>query len=112
MSETYIETRDDRLYVRESRVPLESLVWPWREGHSAEAIQEAFSTLTLAEVYGAIAYYLDHQQAVDAHLAAGEAQFQAQRRDAELRESARYAALRRRFDEARARRAQLQSPVS
>ena len=81
MSETYVESRGDRLYVRESRVSLESL--------------------TLAEVYGAIAYYLNHQQEVDALLAAGEAHYQAQRSEAASHDPERYAALQRRFDEAR-----------
>jgi uncharacterized protein (DUF433 family) len=53
----YIELRQGVRYVRGSRVPLESLVWLWRDGQSAEAIQEAYPTLRLAEIYGAVAYY-------------------------------------------------------
>jgi uncharacterized protein (DUF433 family) len=102
--DAYVEERDGVLYVRGSRVPLESLVWPWREGQSAEAIQEAYPTLPLAEVYGAIAYYLTHRAEVDRQLAEGAAAFEAQRAAAQAAAPERYAAFHRRLVEARARR--------
>jgi len=105
VGESYVEERDGVLYVRSHRVPLESLAWLWREGHSAEAIQEAYPTLGLAEVLGALAYYLDHQEAVDQQLAAGAAAFDAQRAAAQAAEPERYATLHRRLADARARRA-------
>lgn len=98
----YVELRDGVRYVRGSRVPLESLVWLWRDGQSAETIREAYPLLSLAEVYGAIAYYLDHQAVVDQELAEGLAQFEAQRAAAEVADPARYVALRQRFAAARA----------
>lgn len=97
----YVELREGVRYVRSSRVPLASLVWLWRDGQSAEAIREAYPTLRLAEVYGALAYYLDHQAEVDQELAEGLAQFDAQRAAAEAADPARYAALRQRFAAAR-----------
>lgn len=102
----YIELRDGLPYVRGSRVPLESLVWLWRDGQSAEAICEAYPTLRLAEVYGAIAYYLDHQAEMDQQLAEGVVYFEAQRAAAESADPARYATLRQRFAAARAQAAQ------
>lgn len=98
----YVELREGVRYVRGSRAPLESLVWLWRDGQSAEAIHEAYPTLRLAEVYGALAYYLDHQSEVDQELDAGLARFDAQRVAAEAADPARYAALRQRFAAARA----------
>jgi uncharacterized protein (DUF433 family) len=85
--------RDGVLYVRGSRVPLESLVWPWREGHSAEEIRDAYATLTLAEVYGAIAFYLEHQDEVEQQMAEGLSTFEAQRAAAHAAEPERYAAM-------------------
>lgn len=108
----YIEARSGVLYVRGSRVPLESLVWLWREGHDAEAIQEAYSTLTLAEVYGAIAYYLDHRDDVERQLAASETTYHTQRAAAEAADPTRYARLRQQFSAARTRRTTLQSSPS
>ena len=97
----YVELHDEWPYVRGTRVPLESLVWLWRDGQSAEEIRSAYATLTLADVYGAIAYYLDHQATVDRQLAEGMAQFEAQRAAAEAADPDRYAALRQRFAAAR-----------
>jgi uncharacterized protein (DUF433 family) len=97
----YVEVREGVRYVCGSRVSLASLVWLWRDGQSAEAIREAYPTLRLAEVYGALAYYLDHQGEVDRELAEGLAQFDAQRAAAEAADPARYAALRQRFAAAR-----------
>ncbi len=104
MSDTYVESRNGVLYVRGSRVPLESLVWPWPEGHSAEEIQEAYSTLTLAEVYGALAYYLDHRSALDQDMRESMSAFEDQRTQAEASDPTRYTELRRRVAAAKARR--------
>lgn len=100
--DSYVELRENVRYVRGSRVPLESLVWLWRDGLSAETIREAYPTLRLAEVYGALAYYLDHQTEVEQELADGLARFEAQRSTADAADPARYAALRQRFVAARA----------
>jgi uncharacterized protein (DUF433 family) len=98
----YVELREGVRYVRGARVPLESLVWLWRDGQSAEEIREAYPTLRLAEVYGALAFYLDHQAEVDQELTEGLARFEVQRAAADAADPARYAALRQRFAAARA----------
>ncbi|MEP7340795.1 MAG: DUF433 domain-containing protein [Acidobacteriota bacterium] len=65
----YVEYRDGVYRVAGRRVSLDSLVYRWREGLLPETIQrECFPTLTLAEVFGALAYYLDHQQQIDEYL--------------------------------------------
>jgi hypothetical protein len=48
------------------------VAYRFREGLSAESIAECFPALTLEQVYGAIAYYLANQAAVNAYLAEGE----------------------------------------
>lgn len=109
---SYVELRDGTPYVWRTRIPLESLVWLWRDGHSAEAIREAYPTLTLAEVYGAIAYYLDHTAEIDQQLSGGLAQYEAQRAAAEAADPARYASLRQRFAQAREMRVAHQPSAS
>jgi len=70
----YVEYRDGGYWVAGSRVSLDSIVYRWREGLSPEAIQgECFTTLTLAQVFGALAYYLDHQAEIDKYLEEEEA---------------------------------------
>lgn len=106
----YIEECEGVAYVRGSRVPLESLIWSWREGLSAEEIREAYSTLTLSEVYGAIAYYLDHREAVDQQAIIGLAQYEAQRQAAEAADPVRYRAIRQRLRDTQSRHTK-QSPA-
>ena len=65
MAQGYIEQRDGGFYIRGTRVPLDSIVHQFRDGVSAESIRQAFPTLTLEQVYGAIAFYLGHQAQVD-----------------------------------------------
>ncbi|SRR5579884_3815532 len=67
MEHPYVEERDGRYYVHGSRVPLDPLIYDWSNGVSPETIRENFPVLTLAEIYGAIAYYLDHRQELDRH---------------------------------------------
>lgn len=69
LEQPYVEYREGVYRVANTRVSLDSIVYRWRDGLSPETIQrECFSTLTLAQVYGALAYYLDHQQQVDEYL--------------------------------------------
>ena len=65
MAQGYIEQRDGGFYIRGTRVPLDSIVHEYRDGVSAESIRQAFPTLSLEQVYGAIAFYLGHQAQVD-----------------------------------------------
>lgn len=60
MNPSYVDDREGTFYVSSSRVPLSLIVRLFDEGMSPEAIQSEFPTLTLAQVYGAIAFYLDH----------------------------------------------------
>ncbi|MBI3697304.1 MAG: DUF433 domain-containing protein [Acidobacteria bacterium] len=69
MAKEYIERREDVFYVAGSRVSLDSLVYLFQEGASPETIREEFDSLTLEQVYGAIAFYLAHQSEVDAYVA-------------------------------------------
>jgi hypothetical protein len=50
-------------------------VYAFLEGLSPESIMDSFNTLTLEEVYGAIAFYLGHRDVIDAYLKQSEAQF-------------------------------------
>ena len=63
----HIEERDGTYYVQGHRVPIISLIYHWNNGADPETIQRKFDTLSLADVYGAIAYYLDHREMLDAH---------------------------------------------
>ena len=70
----YIEQRNGGFYVAGTRVSLDSVVYSFRAGDSPETIRQNFSSLTLEQVYGAITFYLAHEQEVDANIREGEAE--------------------------------------
>ena len=55
--------------VSRSRVTLDSVVHSFNQGATAEDIAQQYPALNLADVYGAIAYYLHFRDEVDAYLA-------------------------------------------
>jgi len=69
MANEHVEQREGVYYVPGTRVSLDSIVYAFREGCSPESIREDFEGLTLAHVFGAIAFYLDHEADIDAYLA-------------------------------------------
>ena len=72
----YIEERNGGLYVAGTRVSLDSVVILFQEGASPEKIVQSFSRLKLSQVYGAIAYYLENEQAINEYVAEGEREFE------------------------------------
>jgi uncharacterized protein (DUF433 family) len=82
MSDGYIDQRDGVYMVAGTRVSLDSVVYAFLDGQSAEAIAQAFPVLTLEQVYGAIAHYLAHRDDVDRYLEARREDFAAARQAA------------------------------
>ncbi|MBL8290847.1 MAG: DUF433 domain-containing protein [Bryobacterales bacterium] len=76
MHSEYIEERHGGYYIAGTRVSLDSVVYSFNEGQSPEAIQEDFPSLKRAQIYGAIAFYLDHQAEIDKYLADTEREFE------------------------------------
>lgn len=68
MNDAYIEQRDGAYVVGGTRVSLDSIVYAFLDGQSAEAIAQAFPVLSLEQVYGAITYYLAHRDDIDRYL--------------------------------------------
>jgi uncharacterized protein (DUF433 family) len=68
MNSEYIEERNGGYYVAGTRISLDSVVCSFERGNSPEAIQESFPLLKLAQIYGAIAFYLDHRAEVRHYL--------------------------------------------
>ncbi len=59
-----------------SRVSLDSIVYRYREGASAEAIADSYPTVPIAKVYGVIAFYLENRSEVDRYLEEGDRTFE------------------------------------
>jgi len=69
MSNQYVNRRDEGYWVAGSRVSLDSIVYAFLDGQSAESIAQSFPVLTLEQVYGAIAFYLANRSEIDTYLA-------------------------------------------
>jgi uncharacterized protein (DUF433 family) len=82
MNTEYVEQRDDVYMISGSRVSLDSIIYAFISGESAESIAQAFPVLSLEQVYGAITYYLGHRDELDRYLATRRQDFDAKRRAA------------------------------
>lgn len=67
MSDGYILQHDGAYVVAGTRVSLDSIVYAFLSGQSAEAIAQAFPAMN-EQVSGAITYYLGHRDDVDRYL--------------------------------------------
>lgn len=79
---SYVDQRNGVYRVAGTRVSLDSIVYAFLDGQTAEGIAQAFPVLSLEEVYGAIAYYLAHRDEIDAYLARSRDDFEQKRRAA------------------------------
>jgi uncharacterized protein (DUF433 family) len=70
MSQTVpvVADSDGVLRVVGTRVTLDTVVDAFRDGATAESIAEQYPSLTLADVYTILGYYLGHQAELDQYL--------------------------------------------
>jgi len=92
---------DGSIRIGSSGVPLDTVVHAFTSGATAEQIQDDFPTLSLGEIYGAISYYLEHEDQVEEYLKRRDQE--AARIRAEIEDRPRINALRRRIRERHAR---------
>jgi uncharacterized protein (DUF433 family) len=76
MHSEYVEQRNGGYYVKDTRISLDSVVYSFNRGNSPESIQAEYPLLKPAQIYGAIAFYLDHKEDVDEYLARSEREFE------------------------------------
>ncbi len=64
-----LETNADGVVqISKTRVTLDTVVAAFKQGMTAEEILSRYPSLKLADVYATIAFYLNHQQEVEAYL--------------------------------------------
>ena len=78
MQTEYVRAIEGVYRVGDTRVSLDSLVYLFREGMSAESMVESYPALTLEEVHGALAFYLRNRNEIDAYLLEGQRAAQTQ----------------------------------
>jgi uncharacterized protein (DUF433 family) len=88
--------------VGQSRVTLDVLLQYWRTGMKPEEIAGGLDTLSLADVHGALAYYLRHQAEMDEYLHRREQEAEELRQQIEAANAGRLAPLKARLDAMRA----------
>ena len=62
------EDKDGTIRIIGSRIPLDTIVYEFNQGATAEQIQDSFPSLSLRSIYGALAFYLEHQATVEEYL--------------------------------------------
>jgi uncharacterized protein (DUF433 family) len=70
MKKEYVKKVEGAYRVGETRVSLDSLVFLFREGMSADSMVDSYPASTLEQVHGALAFYLANQKEIDAYLIA------------------------------------------
>ncbi len=65
----YVQQREGGYYIAGTRVALDSIVLAFKDGDSPETILQSFPMAgPLVRVYGAIIFYLENQEKVEAYL--------------------------------------------
>jgi uncharacterized protein (DUF433 family) len=72
MPKEYVTLSEGAYRIADTRVSLDSLVYLFREGMSAESMVESYPALTLEQVHGALAFYLANQEDIDTYLVKGQ----------------------------------------
>ena len=85
-SVVFLQEEDGTARLVGSRIPIDTLVGAFKKGATAEQIQDSFPSLSLREIYSVIAYYLEHQDDVDAYLKERREQADALRNDIEAQQ--------------------------
>lgn len=88
--------------VGESRVTLDVLLQYWRMGMKPEEIARGLDTVCLADIHGALAYYLRHQTEIDQYLRQREEQAELLRQQINAANADHLTSLKARLDTARA----------
>jgi len=63
-----ITDSDGIIRVRGTRIPLDTIVYVFNSGATAEEIIQQYPSLDLADVYAVISYYLRKREEIDAYL--------------------------------------------
>ena len=71
------------LLVEGTRVPLDTIIFEYSRGSTAEQIAEAYDTVKVADIYAILSYYLKNRERVDAYLVERQKQAESIRREIE-----------------------------
>src|SRR6185295_291899 len=89
----YVEDRDGGYAVAGTRVSLDSIIYAFLRGESPEGIVESFPSLSLEQVFVALAFYLANRDSIEEYLREEEVGFERMRAESRRRHPAFYAKL-------------------
>ena len=72
MEKTDVEQRAGGYWISNTRISLDPIVHAFKRGAAPESIKRSFPLLSLEEIYGAITFYLSHEQEIDSYLSQAE----------------------------------------
>ncbi len=101
MDKSYVEQRDGGYWVKGTRISLDSIVYAFKRGAAPESIQHSFPLLSLEEIFGAITFYLAHEQEIDAYLQRAKEELDAQAKEINAKARAAKPELFERLEKAR-----------
>ena len=64
----FVVTEQGTIRIKGSRVSVDSIIYHFKLGATAEQIVQSFPSLTLGDVYSSIAYYLTHHDEMEEYL--------------------------------------------
>jgi uncharacterized protein (DUF433 family) len=96
-TEAIVRNEDGDLFVGASRITLHDIVSARQRGLTPEEIQDDFPGLSLLQVYAAIVYYLEHQEALDTAFAEDQRLMEERRAETYSAHADFYDAMRLRF---------------
>ena len=69
-----MENRDGGYWIKGTRISLDTIVYAFQRGAAPETIRRSFPLLSLEKVYGALTFYLAHEEEIDAYLRESDAE--------------------------------------
>lgn len=95
MAKEYVVESAGRYWIRDTRVSLDSIVYAFLRGDSPDSIADAFPSVGLESVYGALTHYLAHRDELDEYLSREREEFQRLRAESKAAHPGLYAKLQR-----------------
>ena len=92
-TEAYVSQREGAYWVAGTRVSLDSIVYAFLNGETAESIAQSFPVVDLEQVYGAITFYLANRADIDAYLREARTEYERLREAAHQADPAFYQKL-------------------
>jgi uncharacterized protein (DUF433 family) len=81
-----VQEDDGTVHITGSRITLDTIIGVYTRGDTPREIREGFPSLSMRQIYGTIAYYLEHEAEVEAYLKWRKEEAEAIRREIESRQ--------------------------